>query len=254
MSHRFRLLETGENTAYMNMGLDEVILESVSSGSALPTLRFYGWSPKAISIGYFQGLHDEVDTEACARNGVDIVRRITGGGAVYHDMEITYSIALPESHPLASASILESYRLICRGVIEGLSRLGIASEFAPINDIVSRGKKVSGNAQTRKLKCILQHGTILLGVDVDTMFGLLKVPKEKSRGKLIEEVKSRVSSVSEILGRKICFDEAVPDFVHGFVKALDLDLEPSTPLEVEKSRALELATTKFSTQEWIFRR
>ena len=254
MSHKFRLLETGMSTAFMNMGLDEAILESVSSGFSPPTLRFYGWRPKAISIGYFQGLRDEVDIDACARSGVDIVRRITGGGAVFHDAEVTYSIVFPESHALASASILESYSLICKGIIAGLKRLGIASEFAPINDIVSRGRKISGNAQTRKMKCILQHGTILLGVDVETMFGLLRVPKEKAVGKLIEEVKSRVSSVSDILGRKIEYEEAVPELRKGFAEALDLELKTGLANDREKARAKELAAAKFSAREWIFKR
>jgi lipoate-protein ligase A len=254
MSHAFRLLETGENSAFFNMGLDEAILESVSTGESLPTLRFYAWRPKAISIGYFQGINDEVDSDACSRSGVDIVRRITGGGAVFHDMELTYSIVFPESHALASASILESYRLLCRGVIEGLAGLGVDSEFAPINDILSRGRKVSGNAQTRKMKCILQHGTVLLGVDVETMFGLLKVPKEKSLGKLIEEVKSRVTSISDILGRETGYAEALPAMIKGFSTALDLDLTPGRPSAVETARANELAETKFSAREWIYRR
>jgi lipoate-protein ligase A len=248
------LLETGLATAYMNMGLDEAILESVSAGQSPPTLRFYGWRPKAISIGYFQGIRDEVDVEACARSGVDIVRRITGGGAVFHDAEVTYSIVFPESHALASASILDSYRLICGGIIAGLGRLGIASEFAPINDIVALGRKISGNAQTRTMRCILQHGTILLGVDVETMFGLLRVPREKALGKLIEEAKSRVSSVSDILGRKVGFEDALPELREGFARALDLELIPGAVSDPEKARSMELAATKFSTLEWIFKR
>ena len=95
----------------------------------------------------------KIDIEACRGRGVDIVRRITGGGAVFHDAELTYSIVIPEGHPLAPPSILDSYGLLCAGIIEGLKELGIKSEFSPINDIVSAGKKISGNAQTRK-KCL----------------------------------------------------------------------------------------------------
>jgi len=195
MSYEFRLLETGFHSAAFNMGLDEALLRSVAEGKSLPTLRFYGWTPAAVSIGYFQGLEEEVDSAACRAAGIDVVRRITGGGAVFHHHEVTYSIVLPLDHPLARRNILESYRLLLGGIVEGMSLLGITAEFAPINDIVTGGKKISGNAQTRKLGCILQHGTIILDVDVDQMFTVLRVPQEKARGKLIEDIKSRVTSV-----------------------------------------------------------
>ncbi|HBE46121.1 MAG TPA: lipoate--protein ligase family protein, partial [Spirochaetaceae bacterium] len=150
MAHEFRLLETGFHTAAFNMGLDEALLGSVAEGKSLPTLRFYGWKPPAVSIGYFQGLHEEVDVDACRAAGVDVVRRITGGGAVFHHYEVTYSIVVPLSHQLARPNILDSYRLLLGGIIDGLALLGIEAEFAPINDIVTGGKKISGNAQTRK--------------------------------------------------------------------------------------------------------
>jgi len=254
MRHPCRLLETGEKTAFYNMGLDEAVIESVASGTSDPTLRFYSWKPKAISIGYFQGIRDEVDIEACERKGIDIVRRITGGGAVFHDREVTYSIIVPEGHPLAPPSILDSYRLICAGIIAGLAELSIKAEFAPINDIVCRGKKISGNAQTRKKGCLLQHGTILLHIDVETMFTVLKVPKEKALGKMIDDVKARVTSLSEILGSDIGFGEAEWALRNGFSKALNLDLKPGFPTEKENRNASELAETKFSTREWLYKR
>ena len=236
------------------MGLDEAVLESVASKSSLPTLRFYGWKPRAISIGYFQGVRDEVDIDACGRQGVDIVRRITGGGAVFHDAEVTYSIIIPEGHPLAPLSILDSYGILCSGIVAGLEEMGIAAEFAPINDIVSGGKKVSGNAQTRKKGCLLQHGTVLLKVDVETMFALLKVPKEKALGKMIEDVKARVTSLSEMLRSEISFDEAAFAMQAGFVRALGLDPHDENPSPEEQEKALGLADKKFSTPEWNFRR
>ena len=137
MADKARILFTGLNSAFFNMGLDEAILESVAAGSCPPTLRFYGWTPSAISLGYFQGIHEEVDTQACREKGVDIVRRITGGGAVFHDTEVTYSIVIPEGHRLAPDSITDSYAILCAGIVEGLAILGVGSEFVPINDIVS---------------------------------------------------------------------------------------------------------------------
>ncbi len=254
MADRFRLLRTGFKNAYFNMGLDEAILGSVAEGRSLPTLRLYGWKPAAISIGYFQGMREEIDVEACAAHGVDIVRRITGGGAVFHDCEVTYSLAIPEGHRLAPRSIQDSYHLLCDGIVSGLGRLGITAEFVPINDIVSGGRKVSGNAQTRKRGCLLQHGTILLEVDVEKMFSLLKVPKEKALGKMIEDVKARVTSLSAILGRKVGFEEAQEAILNGFISSLDLECREESPSPAEIDTAQRLAKERFSTAEWLFKR
>ncbi|MEW6548647.1 MAG: biotin/lipoate A/B protein ligase family protein [Spirochaetota bacterium] len=254
MPHKIRLLETGFADAYFNMGLDEAILESVSRGDSLPTLRFYGWKPKAISIGYFQGATEELDIRACKAGGVDIVRRITGGGAVFHDSELTYSIAIPESHPLARASILDSYAWICSALVQGFSILGLKTQFHPINDILWEGRKISGNAQTRRLSCILQHGTVLLDVDVDEMFRLLMVPKEKALGKMIADVKERVGSLTRALGRKADFLETQAAMREGFKAAMDLELLPGDPSAEEVRRARLLAKEKFSSEAWIYKR
>ena len=114
---------------------------------------------------------------------MDYVRRITGGGAVFHDNELTYSIVIPESHPQIPKNIIDSYKRICGAIMKGLDKLGIDSKYFPINDILTNNKKISGNAQTRKSKTVLQHGTILMDVDVEKMFSLLKVPDEKIKDK-----------------------------------------------------------------------
>ncbi len=254
MSHSFRILETGFNTGAFNMALDQTVLEGVASQSVLPTIRFYGWNPWAVSIGYFQGLEEEVDTQACAKQGIDVVRRITGGGAVFHQAEVTYSIIIPETHPLYRQRVLDSYELICQGIIDGLRVLGVQAQFAPINDIVVDNRKVSGNAQTRKLGCILQHGTILLDVDVELMFSLLRVPSEKAKGKLIEDVKARVRGLGQILGREVSFGETVEALKRGFQNALDLDYQPGVPMPHELERASVVAQERFANPEWNRRR
>lgn len=254
MAHQLRLLETGFNNAYYNMALDQAILEQVAAGTVPPTFRLYGWKPAAISIGYFQGMEEEVDLAACREHGVDCVRRITGGGAVFHQSEVTYSIVLPLEHPLADQAILASYERLCQGIVAGLADLGVAARFAPINDIVVEGKKISGNAQTRKLGCILQHGTLLLNVDVDLMFSLLKVPSEKAKGKLIADVKERVTSLSAVLSRSVSFEETAAALVRGFTQALDLDLAAQQPSEIETSRARELVHSRFADPAWNMKR
>jgi len=256
MAHEFRLLTTGAAGAAYNMGTDEAILEAVASGESLPALRLYAWSPAAVSIGYFQGLREEVDTDACVARGIDVVRRITGGGAVFHQAEITYSIVLPENHALAQRSILASYERLCSGVIAGLSLLGIPAEFAPINDIVSGGRKVSGNAQTRRKACILQHGTVILDLDVELMFEVLKVPAEKAKGRLIEDVKARVTSLRACLGREVTFMESEDALSRGFAEALDLVfVQKGNELAASESqRARVISAEKFSDPAWTGKR
>lgn len=251
---QFRYLETGLNPAAYNMGLDEAVLESVSSGAERPTLRLYAWQPRAVSIGYFQGIRDEVNLERCSELGIDVVRRLTGGGAVYHADELTYSIVLPEAHPLARGSLLDSYRTLCSGVIAGMAELGVRAEFVALNDVCVGGKKVSGNAQTRRRGCVLQHGTVLLGIDPDTMFSVLMVPAEKSKGRLIADVKARVSSLADLLGRKISYDEALPAFARGFQSILGPLEAPQKPSESEDARARILARESFASDGWTFKR
>jgi lipoate-protein ligase A len=135
-----------------------------------------------------------------------------------------------------------------------LAILGVGSEFVPINDIVSAGRKISGNAQTRKKGCLLQHGTILLDVDVEKMFSLLMVPKEKAKGKLIEDVKARVGSLSAILGRPVGFTETASALEEGFVSALGLDPVREEPKEEELALAHRLAEEKFSRSWWVHKR
>lgn len=254
MSEQWRLLQTGFQSAFTNMAIDRALLVSCSEGKIPPTVRFYGWSPPAISLGYFQSITEEIDIQACQQHHVDCVRRITGGGAVFHESELTYSIVIPEAHPQIPSNIIESYQRICGAVMKGLHHLTIESSYAPINDILSRGKKISGNAQTRKQKTVLQHGTILMDVDVDKMFSLLKVPNEKIKDKLITDVKQRMTSIHHILNKKVNFDTVACAMKQGFedefhVQLLEGDLSAEELLLAKKFEA-----ECFSTKEWNYRR
>jgi lipoate-protein ligase A len=254
MTEQWRLLQTGFKNAYSNMAVDQAILVANSEGKVPPTVRFYGWDPAAISIGYFQSLVEEVDIEACERFGVDYVRRITGGGAVFHEKELTYSIVVPESHPEIPKNIMQSYGRICGAVMKGLHHMGIESDYAPINDIVTGGRKISGNAQTRKLGTVLQHGTVLMDVDVDTMFSLLKVPTEKIKDKLIADVKQRVTSLKHILGKEIRFNEVARAMKIGFEEEFHVELIEGKLSKEELALAKHFEKESFSTNEWNHRR
>jgi lipoate-protein ligase A len=251
MTQTWRLLLMGNADAFTNMAIDEAVLRQVAAGASLPTLRFYGWKPSAISIGYFQGLELEVDLAACHSRGVDVIRRLTGGGAVYHDTEgeVTYSLAVLESYPGIPRKVLDSYGFLCNGLVMGLDILGVAAEFRPINDIVANGKKISGNAQTRRYGGILQHGTLLCDVDPHLMFTLLKVPNEKFRDKLIQGVEERVTSIRRELGGGD--REAVTRaLVAGFARALDVALEPGVLTDQEIALAETLRMEKYATPAW----
>jgi len=254
MIEEWRLIELTINDAYMNMAIDEAILTMIQKGKSPNTIRFYRWNPSAVSIGYFQSLIDEVNVEACKQLNVDIVRRITGGGAVYHDYngEITYSvIAYKEKLP---EDILESYHVLCNGIVLGLKKLGLNPAFKPINDIVVNGKKISGNAQTRKLNAILQHGTILIDVDVEKMFKVLKVSDEKIKDKMIKSVKERVTSIKNELGKEVNFNEVGEALKKGFEEALNIKLSLGKLTEEEKALAEKLKVEKYSTKEWLYKR
>lgn len=257
----FRLLKTGFQSGAMNMAIDEAVLTHIAEGKSPPTLRFYGWSPPCVSIGYFQSLNEEVDMEACKKHNIDYVRRITGGGAVFHEHEITYSIHIPLNLNVLPLGILESYGKICEGILNGLKHLGLQAKFVPLNDIIiidpqtNLPKKISGNAQTRKSGIILQHGTILLKVDVDKMFELLKVPSEKLKGKLIEDVKQRVCGLSDVLRREVGFEEALTALEKGFVaKFTEVQFAAGELSTDEKELAEKLTKEKYGGREWNCKR
>ncbi len=246
----WRVIKLRPIGAYMNMGIDEAVMESVRDGRADPTIRFYTWNPSAVSIGRFQSMREEVNIGRCKELGVDCVRRITGGGAVYHDRngEVTYSVIAPER--LLPNGIRESYREICGWVISGLASIGIRAEFAPINDITVNGKKISGNAQTRKDGIVLQHGTILYDLDIKAMFGVLNVSREKISDKAIKSVEERVTRVLDY--SSVSQNGLYLALLSGFVRNKEYKMGELTADEA--SRSEELAGSVYRSDQWNFSR
>jgi lipoate---protein ligase len=239
---KIRVLETGYNPAALNMAIDEALIENIGES---PVLRIYGWRPAAISVGYFQSIKEEVDLEKCSQLGVDVVRRLTGGGAVLHEFELTYSFLTKRYQQ----NIMESCKWISDAIVLSINRLGFDASFVPLNDIVVNGKKVSGSAQTRRKGVLLQHGTLLLGVDVDKMFSVLKVPSEKLRDKIIKDVKDRVTSLAGTT-----FDDMASSLKTSFAEKFHAELVADSLSTEEISRAKWLAERKYSSKEWNFRR
>lgn len=254
MKETWRLLKTGVHHAAKNMAIDRAILKAHSEKKVPPTVRFYHWDPPAISIGYFQSLNDEIDLASCEKYNVDYVRRITGGGAVFHEDEVTYSIVIDENHAFIPKNILESYGRICGAIMKGLRHIDIESTYAPINDILVDKKKISGNAQTRKYNTVLQHGTILTDVDVDKMFSLLKVPNEKIKDKMISNVKQRVTSIQHILGQQIDSNTVSLALQKGFEEEFNVDLVNGTLTAEEKELAQQYEKQYFLNPEWNHKR
>jgi lipoate-protein ligase A len=247
---KWRIIPLEVHDAYLNMSIDEALLEFIRDGKSDPTIRFYRWQPSAVSIGTFQSMEKEVNVEKCRELGIDCIRRITGGGAVYHDFsgEITYSVLGPLSY--FPQGIRESYKLICDWVIAGLKLIGIESSFVPINDIVIEGKKISGSAQTRKQGVLLQHGTVLYSTDVRAMFSVLRVSSEKISDKMIKSAEDRVTSVSRY--SNVSIDELYGALLEGFTK--DKDFQFGKLKSDELKRANELSSSVYCTDEWNFSR
>jgi lipoate-protein ligase A len=247
---KWRIIGLKTHDAYLNMGLDEAICEGLSAGSSLPTIRFYNWEPSAVSIGYFQGIRDEVNIEVCRELGVDCIRRWTGGGAVYHDFEgeITYSVIAPAG--IFPKNIIKSYGLICGWLVKGLESLGVDAEFRPVNDILVNGKKISGSSQTRRDGILLQHGTLLYGLDLKTMFSVLNVSKQKITDKMIRSAEERVTCVKMHCdaGKKEVYEALINAFTEG------KDHESGTWSRDEFARARELAEKKYRSDEWTYLR
>lgn len=245
----WRVIQLQEYSGAMNMALDEAVSESVRAGGPA-TIRFFSWNPDCVSIGYHQSMEEEVNLQECEKRGFGVVRRLTGGGAVFHDRtgEITYSVIAKEE--MFPKDIIASYKEICGWIVEGLGEIGVKAEFKPINDIIVNSRKISGNAQTRRGGVLHQHGTILYGLDIKTMFSVLKVSKEKISDKLIASVEERVTSLDRVCSATR--GEAYHALVKAFTKGKHFEFGDFTKDEI--NRAVELAQSKYSSREWNFQR
>jgi lipoate-protein ligase A len=243
---RWRLMPFQMNSAAVNMAIDEAIAESISFNESNPTIRFYGWQPSAVSIGCFQSMVDEVDLGSCKRLGIDIVRRRTGGGAVYHDTagEITYSVICPES--MMDRDIGASYREVCGWVVHTLAEVGLQAEFQPINDVVVGRKKVSGSAQTRRQGIFTMHGTVLHTVDRDRMFSVLKVGRTKVSDKDLANYGDRVAGVAELIS--VDKDRLLLQLVSSFIRGKGWNMAGLG--RDEAARADVIASSRYANDAW----
>lgn len=255
----WRLLGLDVGDAFANMAVDEAILEARIKGMVPNTIRFYRWDPSAVSIGRFQNIFNEVNIEDCRKHGVDIVRRITGGGAVYHDFEgeITYSVIAREED-LGVSGTVETYKMICGGLMRAAKILGVKADFErgePKNcpNVTVGGKKISGSAQFRRGGVLLQHGTFLLNADLRKMFMFLRVPWAKSPEDIVCVAQRRLTSISRELEKAVSVGEAYRALVKGFQMALKIRFEGEEVLtSPERKLAEKLREEKFISPSWNF--
>lgn len=250
-----------------NMAIDEALLRTMAHTlEPQPVLRFYGWNPATLSLGYAQSYYKEVDEIACRAEGIDIVRRPTGGRAVFHEYELTYSVIAPENNLNVMGTVIQSYMRISQALLKGFRTLGVdaemvASERKPQDrsamcfespswyELVVDGRKLVGSAQVRKEGVLLQHGSILLHSNAERLFRLLKFPSEGVRQRLLTGFKDKACALDEVWTQPIGIEELEQKICLGFRDIMGIRLLRSQLSRQEES-LLEQMLTKHRSEAW----
>ncbi len=267
----WRLLITGPAEGAYNMALDEALLDGAIAGGR-PVLRIYAWQPPAVSLGYFQQLDEAIDRAEIARRGFGLVRRPTGGRAILHKDEVTYSVAVRHRDLAAGGSLMGSYRTISRAIEAGLQLLGVAAELAERSghakhqtkhnlptvcfaqpakvDMVVGSRKIVGSAQTRRAGALLQHGSIPLSIDAREHLAVMpgaSSTEAEAGGPQLDEL---ACGIADILGRTPSFEETAQALAAGFAETLAIELQPDQVSAAEDRAARELMAEKYSNAAW----
>lgn len=269
-------IDSGKASASFNMALDEALLNWHSEGLIPPVIRFYGWEPAALSIGYFQKAEKEIDLEAVKKLGIGFVRRPTGGRGVLHEHELTYSIIVSEAYPDMPETVTEAYRVLSEGLLEGFRNLGLDAYFSiPESDnekadlkkpksavcfdapswyeMVVEGKKVAGSAQTRQKGVILQHGAILIDLDAEKLLSVFKFKDEASKERMRNKIPEKAVAINSLLEKGVTAEECVPAFKAGFEKALAIQLTPYQLSEKQLAEVREIEEKRYANDDWNYR-
>jgi len=236
---------------FMNMSVEEAIPRAVGEGMAPNTVRFWHNS-NTIVLGCFQSASLEVNFDACKAIGTTVVRRFTGGGAVYHDAgNLNYAISLKRGHPLVpDADLQVVFKKLSEGAVEGLRSLGVNAEFQPINDIQVAGKKVSGASGSIRWGTVFHHGCILVASDLAILGRVLNVPQVKLADRHVVSVQKRVTTVRDELGKNVTTRDVRHGIVRGIENSYRVRLEEGTLTKNELSTAKDLYDTKYSKSTW----
>jgi lipoate-protein ligase A len=259
---RWRLLVTEPTDGATNMAIDEALWRARQTDSAPPTLRFFAWAPPTVSLGYGQPLDRHVDAEAARALGVGLVRRPTGGSAIYHDgpeRELTYSVVATAADLGIGPDLLETYRWIGAALLRGLQALGAPAALVPerppegptpafcfartgVFEIEVDGRKLVGSAQRRQGDSFLQHGSVLLGVDASR----LRLVFPTTRDPL-----ATLTTLEAVLGRRPAFDEVADALAAAFAQEHGLDLRPGGLSDAETAGVAALVTDRYASPAWL---
>ncbi len=277
IQEKWRFIDSGDCSPAYNMALDEVLLDWHSRGLIPPTIRFYGWNPATLSIGYFQKVDKEINLDVVNANGLGFVRRPTGGRGVLHDRELTYSVIVSEDYPNMPKTVTEAYRVISEGILEGFKLLGLDAYFSVPKteeerdslknprsavcfdapswyELVVEGRKVAGSAQTRQKGVILQHGSILLDIDEDLLFSLFKYTSDRVKEKMKSNFKKKAVAINALKESPVTIYEAKEAFRRGFEKGLKIELQPYVLTEEEQSTVEKIAKEKYGSDVWNYKK
>ncbi|SFC41106.1 lipoate-protein ligase A [Bacillus sp. OV322] len=270
-------IDSGNCSPSFNMAMDEALLNWHSAGKIPPIIRFYGWDPATLSIGYFQKAEKEINLEEVKKQGLGFVRRPTGGRAVLHEHELTYSVIVNEEYPDMPKNVTEAYRVISEGILKGFINLGLDAYFAVPRtekeknalkeprssvcfdapswyELVVEGRKVAGSAQTRQKGVILQHGSILLDLEDEKLFSLFNFSSDRLKERMMKSFKSKAVAINDIAGRTISLEEAKTAFEKGFAEGLGINLRPYQLSEEQLAEVNEIAKSKYESDDWNFMR
>lgn len=272
MQETWGFLDSGVHDAATNMAIDESLLNWHSEGKIPPTLRFYGWARPSLTIGQFQKAEKSIDFAGVQKHNCDFVRRLTGGSAVLHDDELTYSIVVSEQHPRIPQSVREAYYILSKGVLEGYRNLGIDADYAipereamldktavcfektAYYEMIVDGKKISGNAQTRKSGVLLQHGSIPITMDEEMLFDMFKFSSERVKERQRRGFANKAVSIDDIAHKPHTFQMLKEAFLAGFQTGLGVSVKPLELTEEQWQEVRILADEKYRTDDWNIRR
>lgn len=254
------------------MAADEAILESIARGESSAVLRLYAWTPPCLSLGHAQSFAD-VDVARLKQRGWEVVRRLTGGRAILHTDELTYSVIAPNDEPRVEGTILESYSRLAKALLLAVQSLELAVEMKedagritnptytnPVcfevpstYEITVDGKKLIGSAQARRKEGVLQHGSLPLTGDLSRICEALVFADESARETAAQRLLARAATVESALGKGVSWDSAAQSFVRAFEQTLNLHLEVSELSQKEISRTDELVREKYDSMTWMLR-
>ncbi|PYZ94333.1 octanoyltransferase [Salipaludibacillus keqinensis] len=269
-------IDSKEQHPAYNMALDEKLMEWHRNGEIPPVIRFYGWDPATLSVGYFQHVEKEVNLNAVKSYDLGFVRRPTGGRGVLHDDELTYSVIVSEDHSAMPETVTEAYRVISEGLLQGFRHLNLHAEFsiprsveekqrlknprssvcfdAPSwYEMVVEGRKVSGSAQTRQKGIILQHGSIILSIDEEKLFDLFVFPSEKVRRRMQQGFHKKAVAINELLTETVSMNEVKEAFKKGFESGLNIELQNYTLTDTQEAQVQQLVQEKYGQDRWNYK-